>query len=73
MTSIPTEFPSSDPQDLAAVTPTQVHEAITGQEESIAGLRAKYGPALAETSVEGRALAALEAGLPLLNSLLTML
>lgn len=72
MSSIPTAFPASDDsQDLAAVTPVQVHAAIEGIKEARAALRAKEGDALAEASIEGQALAMaqglLERVLPMLG------
>jgi len=73
MTGIPTAFPSDDPQDLAAVTPVQVHKAIEGIKAAQAALRPKEGAALAEASVEAQAINALEFAKGLLERFLPTL
>lgn len=72
MTNIPGSFPSGDPLDLASVRRAQVETALEDAEWALAGLREKYGEALAEASIEGRALLALEKAMPLLQALLTI-
>lgn len=54
---IPTEFPAnSTPLDLTAIPRTQIETAIRLNVDALALIRAKEGPAVAETMVEYQAL-----------------
>jgi hypothetical protein len=73
MSSIPTEFPTGGALDLAAVVRTQVQATVAVNKAALAVLRAKYGEALAEASVEGQAIAALQAAIDKAGALLPLL
>ena len=59
MSTVPTEFPTGGTLDLAAVTRAQILASAAINSAAVVVLRAKYGAALAETSREGQAIAAL--------------
>jgi len=73
MTSVPNEFPSGSPLDLAKVTRTQVVSQIQVNKDSVLALRAKYGDAMTEASVEAQAINALEKGIGLFEMVLPLL
>lgn len=73
MSGIPTEFPSGGALDLAAVVRTQLQDSIAVNKATLATLRAKYGEALAESSIQGQAIAALTQAVALAESLLPLL
>jgi len=60
MSTVPTQFPIGyGPLDLVAVVRTQLQASIAVNKATLVALRAKYGEALAETSIEGQTIAAL--------------
>jgi len=73
MSTIPTDFPTDGALDLAAVTRTQIQATVAVNKAALAVLRAKYGEALAEASLEGQAIAALEKAVAAAGALLPFL
>jgi hypothetical protein len=74
MSTVPTQFPIGyGPLDLVAVVRTQLQASIAVNKATLVVLRAKYGPAVAETSFEGQAIAALAQAVALAEMLLPLL
>lgn len=73
MSTVPTEFPTGGALDLAAVTRTQIQATVAVNRAALAVLRAKYGEAVAEASIEGQAIAALEKAITAAGALLPFL
>jgi hypothetical protein len=72
MTGIPTEFPPGGPLDQAKVARTQIEATIKASQAAIEELRAAKGAALTETSVEFRAIQALQSGIDLAEKIIPL-
>jgi len=73
MSTIPSEFPTGGALDLAAVVRSQIEASVSVNKATLAALRARYGEALAEASVEGQAIAALRQAIAAVETLLPFL
>jgi hypothetical protein len=65
-----TGMPSSDPLDQATVTPTQIRTTLDDCKTARARLKAEYGEAMTEASLEYQLLQLLDSVIPLLASFL---
>jgi len=73
MSTIPTAFPTGGALDLVAIVRTQIQASVMVNRAALEALRAKFGAATTEASVEGQTIAALEKAISMASALLPLL